>query len=107
MAFCYSDIECTVRECFHQFVHGTACRHCWSDTYDTGILLRQFHESLTEYILKLRRFVLVIGSDAGTGIWVELSRSVPDGGSLLCRLVSLAFLGVDMQELRSAHILEL
>ena len=48
-----------------------------------------------------------ISDDTLSSLRVEFARCMPDGGTLLSRFITLALCGMEMQELRSLHVLEL
>ena len=107
MAFGNADIERAVGHGLHHDVHGATRRHGRCDTDDAIVLPGQLKECLTEHILIFRRLVAVVAHQAFTSLGIELSGCMPDGGLLFGGLIALALRGMQMQELRSAHFLQL
>ena len=107
MAFGNADIESAVGHGLHHDVHRTPRRHGRCDANDAIVLPGQLEECLTKHILIFRRLVTVVAYQTFTGLGIELSRCMPDGGLLFGGLVALALRGMQMQELRSAHFLQL
>ena len=91
----------------HHDVHGASRRHGRCHAHDVGVLLGQFEQCLAEYRLEFRRFVLRVLTDALARVHVEFSRCVPDGGLALCRCISVTFLGVQVEQFRTLHVLQL
>ena len=100
-------IEGTVWHRLHHDVHGTSCRHGWCHTYNLRIFLSQFKQRLTENILIFRRLVAGIGNESLTCFRIEFAWCMPDGGTLLCWFVTLSLGGMQMQQLRTLHVLKL
>ena len=100
-------IEGATRHLLHHDIHRTACRHRWRDTDDTRILLRQFQQRMPEDILVFLRFVGITVNNTLTGLRVELAGSMPCGDIALGRCIAVPFLGVQMQQLRTFHVLYL
>jgi len=100
-------IEGTVWHRLHHDVHGASCRHGWRHTYNLRVLLSQFQQRLTENILIFRRLVAGIGNDSLTRFRIEFAWRVPDGSTLLGWFVTLSLGGMQVQQLRTLHVLKL
>ena len=100
-------IESTVWHRLHHDVHGASCRHGWRHTYNLRVLLSQFQQRLSENILIFRRLVAGIGNDSLTRFRIEFAWRVPDGSTLLGWFVTLSLGGMQMQQLRTLHVLKL
>ena len=100
-------VEGAVGHGFHHDIHRTAGRHRWGHSHDVRVLFRQFEEGLTEYFLIFRGDITGVADDTLAGLRIKLTWRMPDGSRLLRRLVALAFHGVQVQQLRSFHILQL
>ena len=107
MSFSDAHIKHAVRHCLHHDVHGTARWHGWRYADDARILTCKLKKSLAEHGLEFKRIRAVLLIYALSRLGIEESGGVPDGGLLLRRGISLAFHGVEMQELGAAHVLEL
>ena len=102
-----SHVEGTVGHRLHHDVHGASCRHGWCHTYYFWVLLGEFQKRVAEYILVFRRFVAGVCDEALTSFRVEFARCMPDGSTLLGRFVTLALGGMQVEQLRTFHFLEL
>ena len=107
MTFGDTDVEGTLRHLFHHNVHRAAGGHGGRHAHDLRILFGQFQKGMTEHILIFLGFVGVVVHDTLTCIWIELAWGVPDGHILLCRGVAVTFLGVQVQQLWTLHVLDL
>ena len=107
MSFCDTHVEHTVGHSLHHDIHRATGRHGRCHTHDLLVFLRQFEQGISENILELRRLVAGISDDTLSSLRVEFARRMPDGGTLLGRFITLALGGMEMQELRSLHVLEL
>lgn len=71
------------------------------------VLPGQLQQRLSKDILVLLRSVVVAVDDALARFRVELSRCVPDSGTLLGRLIAFTLDGMQVQEFRTFHVLYL
>ena len=100
-------VKCSFWHFLHHDVHRTSGRHGGCYAYYLRILLSQFQQGMTEHILIFLRFVRILVHDTLTSFGVEFSRSMPGGHVFLCWGIAMAFLGMQMQQLRTAHVLDL
>ena len=107
MSFSDAHIKHAVRHFLHHDVHGAARRHGWRNADDARILTCKFEERLAEHGLVFQRIRTVLLLDALSRLGIEESGGVPDGSLLLRGGISLTFHSVEMQELGTAHVLEL
>ena len=107
MSFGNADIEGALRHLLHHDVHRTACGHGWCHADDLGILLSQFQQGMAEHVLVFLRLLGVFVHDALASLWVELPWGMPRGDVLLGRGIAVTLLRVQMEQLRSFHILHL
>ena len=107
MTFGYADIESPSRHFLHEHVHRAAGRHGGRDAHNIRIEFRQFHQRISEHILKERRHTVGIADQAFSGCRIEFAGRVPFGGMLLRRSEPFAFNGMQMQYLRAAHVFDI
>ena len=100
-------VEGSIGHRLHHDVHRASRRHGWSNAHDLRILLGKLQQGVAENVLELRRLVAGVGDETLASLGVELARRMPDGGTLLGRLVALALGGVQVEELRTLHVLKL
>ena len=61
---------------------------------------------MSEDILEFLGLVGVVVHNALTRLWVKLARGVPRGDILLSRGIAMTFLGVQMEQFRTLHVLD-
>ena len=107
MPFGNAHVESPVWHGIHQHIHGASRRHGRRDAYNAWIQMGQFYQRMAKHLLEswrqsLRVFMLLFSC-----LRIEFPSGMPSGRILLGRFEALAFLSVQMQELRPLHLLEL
>ena len=102
-----ADVEGALRHLLHHDVHRAARRHGRRHADDAVVLAGQFQQRLAEDILESGWLVGGVLDDALTGLRVKFARRMPDSDILLGRGVAMSFLSVQVQQLRSLHVLQL
>ena len=102
-----SHVEGSLRHLLHHDVQRASCRHRRRHSHDALVLFSEFEKRVSEHVLELCRFGAVLRLYALPCVEVEFARSMPDGGGLFSRCVSVSFYGVQMQQLRSFHLFQL
>ena len=100
-------IKGAARHRLHHDVHGASCRHGWCHTYYLRVLLGKLQEGFAKYILVFRRFVAGVSYETFARFRIEFTWCMPDGSTLLGWFVTLSLGGMQMQQLRTFHFLEL
>ena len=90
----------------HHDVHRASSGHRWRDADDFRVLASQFQQGFAKDILELWRLLGTRFRYALAAFYVELAWSVPDGGGLLRHDQPLTLDGVEVEELRPAHVLD-
>ena len=107
MSLSDTHIKHAVRHRIHHDIHRTTRRHGRGHTHNLRVLLCQFQQGLSKHLLELWWMGLsVIVLDALTRIGVELTRSMPDCGILFGWCITISLGRVDIEELRSFHLLD-
>ena len=107
MTFCDTYVEGAFGHLLHHDVHRAACGHSWCHTYNLGVLLCQLQQGFSEHILELRWFVSIVADNAFASIGVELPRGMPHGDIFFGRCIAMTFLCMQVQQLRTLHVLQL
>ena len=107
MPFGDTHVEGSFGHSLHHDIHRTTCRHGRSHSYDLRILACQLQEGLSEDILEFRWQVTVVRLDTFSCCCIKASGCMPDGIFSLCRLVAMALLSMQMQQLRTFHLFQL
>ena len=102
-----SHVEGSLRHLLHHDVQRASRRHRRRHSHDALVLSGEFEKRVSEHVLELCRFGAVLRLYALPCVEVEFARSMPDGGGLFSRCVSVSFYGVQMQQLRSFHLFQL
>ena len=107
MAFGNTHVEGALRHLLHHDVHRTSCWHGRSHSHYLWILFCEFKQGFAKYLLEFRRLVLTVFTNTFTSIYVKFSGCMPDGCLVFCRCITISFLRVQMEQLRTFHILQL
>ena len=107
MSLGYSHIERAVGHGLHHDVHRASRRHSRSHAHNLRVLLCQLQQRMSENVLVFRWPAVGTVHHALTRLRVELARCVPYGRALLGRLVAFPLDGVQVQQLRACHVLQL
>ena len=107
MPFGDAHVEHAVGHRFLHDAHRATRRHGRRHANDVLVLSGQLEQRLPEHVLIFGRHIAAILYDALARLGVELARRMPYRGTLLGRFVAFSFRGVQMKQLRPAHILEL
>ena len=102
-----ADIEGTCGHLLHHDVHRATGRHGRCHADDTLVLARQLQEGLAKDILELRRLVVLGSFEYLSCLGIELTRRMPYGLIVLCRCIAMTFLRVQVEQLRTFHVLQL
>ena len=92
---------------FHHDIHRAAAGHRRRYTHNLWVLLSQFQQRVSEYVLIFLWLGRVVIHQALTRIRIKLARRVPGCNVLFGRRITMTLLGVQVQQLRSGHILQL
>ena len=103
----YTHIKRAFGHLFHHDVHRAAAGHRRCYTHNPRVLLSQFQQRVSEYILVFLWLGGVVVHQALTRIGVKLARCVPYRHILLGRCIAMSLLGVQVQQFGAGHILQL
>ena len=107
MTFGDADVESALGHLPHHNVHRTAGGHGGRHADNLRILSGQFQKGMAEHVLIFLGFVRVVVHEAFTRVGIELAWGVPDGHVLLRWGIAVTFLGVQVQQFRPLHVLDL
>ena len=107
MSFGNAYVEGAFWHLLHHDIHRTTCRHGRGNTNYLGILACQFKQRLAEDILETWRTVVVVFYLSFTCLDIEFAWSVPDGDIFFSRGIAVSFLGVQMEQFWTFHVLQL
>ena len=107
MSLCYTHVEGSVRHLVHHDVHRATRRHCRRHAHYLFVLSCQLYQRSAKHLLILHGLFVRRLLDALTRLSVKLAWSMPYSSRLLGWLIALALYGVYVQQLRTAHALQL
>ena len=100
-------VKGALRYLLHHDIHGTTCWHGRCDSDNIRVLSSQFQQRMAEHILKAWGHISCVPDQSFSRFGIELTWCMPNGDILLGRCITVAFLGVQMEQLGTFHVLQL